>query len=887
MIENGKSSSENLKKISWVDEQTEEALNKLGGDTEKKFYEEDSEKKVVTYKMEVVKQYLTSLYEKVKDITNTREAWNKLVEEGNTSAWIMAVQIALESLWNSTYDVGKIDGILWKETKNAVKNFQKDNGLTPDGAPWRDTIKVLLEKMWWAVEYQEDPFKDVKVKEEVDVPEEREVEAGDLVEGLPEWATVEFEEWSSVDKTKDGEEQEVTVIVKKWENTKKITIIVKVDVENKKITAKEKKEDREDEEIPEKSRLDALTIDDLWVWELNWNWNFEFHSGVINEETKELTVKDKTIPMIENGGEWFWYIVKDGLVRIWNIKNGVLDWYGVEFYPYWDEFQEEGNYNAYWIKLQWEWKEGEFKDWLEIVRENWLIIDIEIKEWKPTKAYSEDESISVDFENREDGLYLKNKNSTLKLKNKYSSVAIIKILHDYKDKEWSFSTDLSEGYKSKKIIWTPADWDEKEVKEVYRYADNLISDEMFESEGLRLSGWLNEYRETHREFKLEEYWEFDEEWKFTFKEWVEQTDENGKKYIEYNKEKYYEYEDGLNWLWYNTGMNDNNIWRVYLWNYVDWKREWKWTEIWADWDRYEWEWKDGKKEWKWTYIFASWDKYEWEWKGNISEWKWRTTWANGNKFEWEYKNNKMEKWKFTIVTPEEIAGEYEVERDEKWLRIVSGEHEGKYIKDEEWKIEERVESSEDEAKFKLEEYWEFDSEWKFAFKEWVEKTDEDGKKYIEYNNEKYYEYEDGINWQWYKVGGDYFYIWDFKDGKIEWKWTEIWADWDKVEWEWKNNQMEWEWTTIWANGNKFVWERKENKIEKWKFTIVTPEEIVGEYEVERDDKWLRIVSEWENNGKYLDAVNWKIEEKTDSDEESDENSGENSDEGDEEVKDLT
>jgi hypothetical protein len=33
---------------------------------------------------------------------------------------------------------------------------------------------------------EEDPFKDVKVKEEVDVPEEREVEAGDLVEGLPE-----------------------------------------------------------------------------------------------------------------------------------------------------------------------------------------------------------------------------------------------------------------------------------------------------------------------------------------------------------------------------------------------------------------------------------------------------------------------------------------------------------------------------------------------------------------------------------------------------------------------------------------------------------------------------------------------------------------------------
>jgi hypothetical protein len=66
---------------------------------------------------------------------------------------------------------------------------------------------------------------------------------------------------------------------------------------------------------------------------------------------------------------------------------------------------------------------------------------------------------------------------------------------------------------------------------------------MFESEGLRLSGWLNEYRETHREFKLEEYWEFVSEWNFVFRDGVEKTDENGKKYIEYNKEKYYERED--------------------------------------------------------------------------------------------------------------------------------------------------------------------------------------------------------------------------------------------------------------------------------------------------------------------------------------------------------
>jgi hypothetical protein len=48
---NNESSLENLKKVSWVEQQTEEALNSLGQDAEKSFYTEDSEKKVVTYKM--------------------------------------------------------------------------------------------------------------------------------------------------------------------------------------------------------------------------------------------------------------------------------------------------------------------------------------------------------------------------------------------------------------------------------------------------------------------------------------------------------------------------------------------------------------------------------------------------------------------------------------------------------------------------------------------------------------------------------------------------------------------------------------------------------------------------------------------------------------------
>jgi len=320
---------------------------------------------------------------------------------------------------------------------------------------------------------------------------------------------------------------------------------------------------------------------------------------------------------------------------------------------------------------------------------------------------------------------------------------------------------------------------------VYRYADNLISDEMFESEGLRLSGWLNEYRETHREFKLEEYWEFDEEWKFTFKEWVEHTDENGKKYIEYNKEKYYEYEDwihGLGYCW--TGEH------FYIWNFVEGQYSWKGIIVWPTWPKFEWEFKNGNREWKWT-----------------------MTRANGN-FEWDYKEDNIEKWKFTLVDPEEIAGEYEVQRDEKWLRILSWEHEGKYINDEEWKIEERVESSEDEAKFKLEEYWEFDGEWKFIFKEGVEKTDEDGKRYIEVWWKRFY--KDNENGLCYMVWTSQFYIWKRENGNKVWHWVEYY-NWNKQEWDYNSEgKEEWEWEITTEDGKEWWWKYENgNKVWHW------------------------------------------------------------------------
>ena len=335
-----------------------------------KFGNSSLEKNEVRNVLQKLKEpYKTEILKFIKEnqIKELQDYLNNLIDENVINKSELRRVCEGKGIW--IYENGHIlnDGKFGPQTMEAIKMLEKTDEevreeSNKDGEEPQETID------------KKDEFENVKVKEEVDVPEEKEVEAGDLVEGLPEWATVEFKEWKWVDKMKEREEQEVTVIVKMWEKVKEIVIIVKI--EDGKIKIKEKEEEKkEDEEIPEKSRLDALTINDLWVWDLNWNWKFEFESGLINEKTKELTVKDKTIPMIEDGGEWFWYVVKDGLVRIWNIKNGVLDWYGVEFSPYWDDLKEIiGNYNDYWIKMQWEWKEGELKDWLEIVRENWLNI---------------------------------------------------------------------------------------------------------------------------------------------------------------------------------------------------------------------------------------------------------------------------------------------------------------------------------------------------------------------------------------------------------------------------------------------------------------------------------------------------------------------------------
>ena len=120
--------SSEIKEIDWVKKQVEAELHDL---QKKSFYSTWDDGKV-NYDMDTVKKYLTTIEQK---------NWSQLTSK-NSSAWIMAVQIALEK---RGIDVGKVDGIFGAGTRAAVKKFQKEKGISEDGLPGPQTITELLK----------------------------------------------------------------------------------------------------------------------------------------------------------------------------------------------------------------------------------------------------------------------------------------------------------------------------------------------------------------------------------------------------------------------------------------------------------------------------------------------------------------------------------------------------------------------------------------------------------------------------------------------------------------------------------------------------------------------------------------------------------------------
>ena len=120
--------STEIKEIDWVQQQVKAELQ----DLQKESFYSTWEDGKVNYDMEAVKNYLTTIQQK---------NWSELTSK-NSSAWIMAVQIALEK---RGIDVGKVDGIFGAGTRAAVRTFQEKNGITADGLPGSQTIAKLLE----------------------------------------------------------------------------------------------------------------------------------------------------------------------------------------------------------------------------------------------------------------------------------------------------------------------------------------------------------------------------------------------------------------------------------------------------------------------------------------------------------------------------------------------------------------------------------------------------------------------------------------------------------------------------------------------------------------------------------------------------------------------
>jgi peptidoglycan hydrolase-like protein with peptidoglycan-binding domain len=176
-------SVETFKEIDWVTDQINMELLKFKVGIENKknnlFITDKNE-----FDVNLAKEYLKSIQEKSR---------NELSSQ-NSSAWIMAVQIILESLW---YHIGKIDWILWPQTKEGVKIFQAQVGIRTDWLPGQETIKQLIEK---TENEKQNKNKEPRLNEKIDPIQSRNIQIA-----------VQKPEIKLIEKTEEEKIQEIFI----------------------------------------------------------------------------------------------------------------------------------------------------------------------------------------------------------------------------------------------------------------------------------------------------------------------------------------------------------------------------------------------------------------------------------------------------------------------------------------------------------------------------------------------------------------------------------------------------------------------------------------------------------------------------------------------------
>ena len=103
---------------------------------------------------------------------------------------------------------------------------------------------------------------------------------------------------------------------------------------------------------------------------------------------------------------------------------------------------------------------------------------------------------------------------------------------------------------------------------------------------------------------------------------TEKQDNNGRKYIEVDWKKYYEYRKGMSWLWYEYGITDNWNAYIYVWNFDKGNRNKQWTKTYANWNKYIGQFKNNYMDWEWTFTWPDWNKYIGQFKDDDMDWEW-------------------------------------------------------------------------------------------------------------------------------------------------------------------------------------------------------------------------------------------------------------------------
>ncbi len=130
----------------------------------------------------------------------------------------------------------------------------------------------------------------------------------------------------------------------------------------------------------------------------------------------------------------------------------------------------------------------------------------------------------------------------------------------------------------------------------------------------------------------------------------------------------------------------------------------------------------------------------------------------------------------------------------------------------------------------------------------VKKLDENGRTYIELDGIKYFEYENNMNGYGYRIlnDGKQIHIWNFSDGRINWRWISIFDDWNQIEWEWKDATLSWYWTWIHNNWDKYEWFWV-NNIPNWQWTYIFSDWTKYEWEWKDgfpDWQWIMVYNDW-------------------------------------------